>query len=891
MMDPSCPSSPARRNNLFVWAGVATLVLAVLLAYANSFPGAFFFDDDAAILHNPSIRTLNSWHVLWPPVEAGIGGRPFANLTFALNYLCGGVAPAGYHAVNLAIHLAGTLVLFALARRTLLQPAMQARLGAAATGTALVIALLWGLHPVQTTVVDYMSQRTEGLMALMYLFTLYAFARSVEAADAAAASTPATGAHRAAITWGILAVVASLLGMATKEDMVTVPVLVLLWDRTFRAGTFKASLRQHGGLIGAIASTWVVLAALMLTSKLAARGVGLSLKSPVEYALTESKAILQYLHIAVWPHPLIFDYGTEFYLQTLKAAAPSLVGIAVLIALTLYALWRWPMVGFAAAWFLVLLSPSSSVIPVAQQPCAENRMYLPLVGVVALLAVSAYRAAGRRGLVGLALASVALGIATYARNPAYQSELAIWWHTVAVRPANARAQNNLGNALLKNGRQEQAKTYFETAIKLSPRYADAHNNLGVVLLNERRSAEALKEFQDAAGMKDKYADAYYNQGEALLQLGRSAEAVEALRTSLQINPNNPKAHNNLGIALLDLGKVDESIAEERRAVALDPTMPEAHYNLGNSLSRAGNTAEALAEYDTTLKINPRYARADNNAGVILLNQGKRDEARRRFEAALAIDPNYPEAKQNLELVSRPAPVVEHSGSAEDQNNRGDALLKSGRIEEAKAYFESAIKLSPRYAEAHNNLGVALLDAHQPAEALNEFRQATQMKENYEDAYYNEGEALLQLGRTADAVTPLRTALRINPDNAKAHNNLGMALLDLGQVEESVKEERRAVELNPSLPEAHYNLGNSLSRAGKVDEALAEYEATLKINPQYARAHNNAGVILLNQGKRDEARRRFEAALAIDPSYPAARKNLELTQPPPPAPGAKTTSPP
>jgi tetratricopeptide (TPR) repeat protein len=622
------------------------LIAVLALAYANSFPGAFFFDDDAAVLQNTSIRQWRE--VLWPPVEAGIGGRPFANITFALTYAVVGYGPAAYHATNLLIHAAAALVLFALARRTLLLPRIRpfladgeitARLAGGssqATGLALAIAAVWALHPLATNIVDYASQRTEGLMALLYLTTLYAYVRSTE--------------ERPTL-WSTIAVVACLLGMATKEDMVTAPALVWLYDRTFISDGFVDALKRHGGRIAAIASTWILLAALMAMSRLSARGIGFGLShNAFQYALTETRSIIRYLQLSLWPHSLVFDYGPIYV--GWSHAWWSVALLLAALAGTLWSLWRWPIIGFAAAWFFITVSPSSSVIPIVEQPCAENRVYLPLVGVVALVALVGYRFARRHAIAALLVAAAALGMATYHRNPAFASELAVWSDTVFRRPENPRALNNLGNAWLKQDRFEQASPYFEWALELDPHYADARNNRGVVLLRRNRPAEALEEFKRAAEDKSKYADAYYNEGEAYLQLHRDADAVPVLRQSLEIAPDNPKAHNNLGIALLDLHQIPEAIAEERRAIALNPRLPEAHYNLGNALRDSGDRAGALQEFDATLAIDPRYSRAHNNAGVILLDEGRIAEAAARFKAALEIDPKYPEAKSNLALAER-----------------------------------------------------------------------------------------------------------------------------------------------------------------------------------------------------------------------------------------------
>jgi protein O-mannosyl-transferase len=628
---PHIFSPPWRRRIL-----TALIAITVIAAYWNSFPGGYFFDDDDAILRNPSIRNLQDWRaVLWPPVAAGIGGRPVTNFTFALNYAIGGYDIAGYHALNIAIHITTALLLFELTRRTLARPTLRGRFGGIADTIAAGIALFWALHPLQANITDYVSQRTEGMMAGFYVLTLYAFLRSAE---------------QQSIGWAITTVAACALGMGTKEGMVTAPVMVLLYDRTFISLTFVDAWRRHWRTYAGLAGTWLLLAGLMFTSKLSARGVGFGLgPSAVAYGLTECRSVIHYLQLCLWPYPLIFDYGPD-YVQQAREVLPSILVLLAAIGATIAALRKSPAIGFAAAWFFIALAPSSSLVPVVQQPCAENRPYLAIAGIIALVIVLSYRALGRRAVVAVGIASAALGVATAARNPAFASELHVWADTVAKRPDNARAENNLGNALLKMGRTAEAAPYFDAALRFSPRYADAHNNRGVTLLRLGRPGDAIPEFRTAIEIKPKYADAFYNLGEAYLQLAQPAEAINALATALTLDPDNPKAHNNLGIAYLDAGRLDDSLREERRALELEPGMPEAHYNLGNSLAKSGDGAGAVAEFETAIRLDPKFARAHNNAGVALLHMGRTREAALHFEAALRIDPRYPEAQRNLTLV-------------------------------------------------------------------------------------------------------------------------------------------------------------------------------------------------------------------------------------------------
>src|ERR1035438_6675615 len=237
------------------WVAAGLIALAVLAAYANSFSGAFVLDDASSIAGNPTIRHL--WPLggpLSPPHGRGltVDGRPILNISLAINYALSGIHPWSYHALNLLIHGLAGLTLFGVVRRTL------DRLGMPADSAllALCAAFLWTLHPLQTESVTYVIQRAESLMGLFYLLTLYCFIRYADRTPRSDASSNAG--KTAPVLWAVFSVLACLLGMATKEVMVTAPVMVFLYDRTFFSGSFAQAWRRHRRLYAGLACTWLL---------------------------------------------------------------------------------------------------------------------------------------------------------------------------------------------------------------------------------------------------------------------------------------------------------------------------------------------------------------------------------------------------------------------------------------------------------------------------------------------------------------------------------------------------------------------------------------------------------------------------------------------------------
>ena len=383
-----CDSDSIRHAD---WPGLMSgiiLAFGTIAVYGRTFTVPFLFDDSTSIAENLTIRRLwPVWPAFSPPGGAGVGGRPLLNFTYALNYAFGGTAVAGYHVVNLAIHALAAWTLFALVRRILLRPNLRERFGTAATPLALAVSAIWAWHPVQTEAVTYLTQRGESLMGLFYLLTVFCFVRGAAAEEASSRRI-----------WFSLSVLACLAGVATKEVIVTAPVMVLLIDRAFFSGSFAGAWRRHRPLYLALAATWIPLGCLM--TGLRQRSVGFGLGVPWwEYGLTETRAIITYLRLAFWPHPLVFDYGAEARVIATRLAEiwPSALVLGLLLAGTGWGLLRSPARpgGFAGAWFLLILAPTSSIIPLTGQPIAEHRLYLPLAGVAAFVVLGTFALAGR----------------------------------------------------------------------------------------------------------------------------------------------------------------------------------------------------------------------------------------------------------------------------------------------------------------------------------------------------------------------------------------------------------------------------------------------------------------------------------------------------------------
>lgn len=648
-----------------------------MAVYANTFSAPFIFDDNLAILNNASIRQLwPPWSALSPPVSvAGATGRPLVNLSLAVNYAVGGLHVEGYHALNLLFHMAVTLTLFGCVRRTLLLPRLREGWGQLASPVAFFASLLWTVHPLLTEAVTCVVQRNELMVALCYLHVLYGLVR----ADQSAAPT----------RWLASSFVACVLGMFCKEVMVSAPLVAYAYQALLIDGAWSTAWRRRGKFFLLLATSWIPLGLLVAGSSRRgdAAGFGLGL-TWWEYALTQCQAILHYVRLSFWPHPLILDYGNPV-VRNLAEVWPQLLALIVAVATTVSAAARkWPA-AFLGIAFFALLAPSSSVVPLVTQTVAEHRMYLPLAALCVLVVGAIASRFGTRALTPLLIVTVASGFLTFQRNAAYGSGISIWSDTLANVPRNARAHANLGGEWEKAGRfddalrefdlalqiqpdyaevhtmfgrvserlgrREDATAHYEAAIRLEPKTAQAHYNLGNIFVQQQRWTDAEREFSTTLELHPEFPDVHFQLGVVLAAVKRYAEAVPHFEIAVRDAPNDPERQFGLATALSFVGRTDDAIAHFERVTALASDRADAHFRLGALLAKSGRAGQAIPHFQSAVRLSPQYAEAHFLLGYSFLQEGRKAEAVAALQTALQVRPDFAEARRLLEQLGAKQP--------------------------------------------------------------------------------------------------------------------------------------------------------------------------------------------------------------------------------------------
>ena len=556
---------------------VPLLVLAGLLVYANCVNKIFIFDDDAWLVDTAALDDELAY-------LKSIEWRPLLGLTNIAMHKLGRNNPVPHHVLNVFIHLAATLTLYGLVRRSLLRPRFHGRFEGRAEYLAFAAALLFMLHPLQVQCVTYIIQRGESMAGLFYMLILYAMLRAEEVDREAPYAT-----YRR-LGWYILAVYSVVLGYLSKEIMASAPAAVILFDRIFLSQSWRDLLRRRWLFYICFFIAWGGFTAWHMTRAAASEGgvgFGMEAVTPKKYALTQSGVILYYLQLSVWPRGMSIDYQGWPWWSTPEEAMPELAilgGMLILTAILL--IWR-PAIGFVCAWFFIALAPTSSILPIVD-PVFEHRMYLSVASVACLLVFLGdrlLRVVRLRILRPYLLASVAiaLGILTMLRNEEYRSRVTIWERAVARMPDSVRARTNNGQGLLLDDRFDEAIPILERALEISPydptaleNLAYAHEAKGNYTIYAQCYERAHHAYPDKWELCRSYAD-------AMLMLGRWEEAAEIYKKASELKPEAAEPHYGRAAALLGLGRDAEADEEAKAATAIDRKWPETVFELARTI--------------------------------------------------------------------------------------------------------------------------------------------------------------------------------------------------------------------------------------------------------------------------------------------------------------------
>lgn len=699
------------------------LVLAGIVVYARTFTVPFVFDDVHAIVQNLRIREWST--------ELLMTSRPLVELSLALNYALDGLNPAGYHVVNLFLHLVCGLLLYDVARRTF---RLTGVLAGREDDAALFAALVFVVHPLQTESVTYVISRSELLMALCYLGVL----ELVLLAEAHPS--------RRAVLW-VLAIAVSAFGMTAKPIMVTVPLAVWWLARwvlppptrpriAFAETPDVVEVPRRWPLHLGVLATVLVLVVLFSEGRHPGAGFDIDI-DPLDYFRTQLGVTWHYFRLFLWPVDQVLDYDWPLATRWDRATVqvPAFGWVLLLGALAWLARRGRRAATFWLGLGILALLPSSSVIPIADF-VFEHRMYLT-VGALAVVASLAAGAVATRAprLVAVLAAGIVIALAAtaIARNEVWRDPVTLWSDNLAKTPAKQRVYRNLEEAYQRrgdeNGMRRVVMTELETLRRLQredPQNVEVLTGLANGLARVGRTEEALAAVREAVRLDPRDAVARAAHGALLMQLGRPEEAIAPLEMAEALiegkmgwieRDTRRIVQGNLGWAYAAIGRTDDAL-RVLRAAAADDTV-SAMNNLGSVLGRVGEWEEAQRILERARQFDPNDPNVQSNLGWVYANVGRLEDAARLLEQAILTQPSEPSAHGNL----------------------GWVRLRAGDVTGARHALEMALTLQPDNAWLVNMMGVAYA----------------------------------RLGDWPRAVTAFERALRIDPDSQLARDNLARAL--------------------------------------------------------------------------------------------------------------------
>jgi len=667
------PTSDVANARWVRWAAVLPAAAAVL-AYSGALAGEFVYDDYGSIFANPRVVLGDWWGMAFGPDHTSLANRPFPCLTVVVNHALCGMDAWWFRVVDLALHVLNAWVVLGVIRRCLLSPNLRDRFSASrATWIATAIATLWACHPIGADSVTYITQRSTLLMSGGLLSCLYAVLRHAAAPGGR--------------WWRLVAVVAMALGMASKEDLVVGPLLVVLFERAFVLPSWSA-LRMHVRFHLALSATWVVLLACVVAGP-ANETVGhgsLVNVSSLQWLYTQAGVIAHYVASVVWPSGLrtVYDWGI------VRTAGPAVVPGLLVLALLAVAIWQWrrrPWLGWLGALFFLLLAPTSSVMPIITEVVAERRMYLPMLAVLVPVVIwcsrAAERLATRLRLGGVARTGVLTVLAAVptAGEIVATRDHALSFTTTERFWSDAFQNNELTNGSLlvatilsgyarvleAQGHPDEALAMLQRAMQCKTRMNIVSMNYAIALRDRGRLGDAERVLRDVVRDSPDFAKANgmlaavlvdsfeidAARGAAVPTDPRLVEADEltdrAYRRSLQ-----PEYLNTRGMALCRQGRLAEAEAVLRLAILQDSRPTDPYKSLGAVLLFAGRPAEAIVVWQQILPSLPADTGLRLNLVAAHLQVGETDAARELLAEVLHLVPNHAGARRlSAQLESAP----------------------------------------------------------------------------------------------------------------------------------------------------------------------------------------------------------------------------------------------
>jgi len=830
--------------------------------------------------------------------------RPLFLFTYYLNYLLTGMDPIYFRMTNALMSAGAGIVLSLVAMMAFHLP------GVNVPGThrtkqwvSLFLGLLFVVHPLQSLVVLYEWQR-EAVMAYLFYFSSLA---AYLATRTRRIETPALGYFLTSFLF--------LAGMLSKENLATVPAVLLLAEFTILGQSLRQTFRR--ALIIAAIILPSVIAYLLVTNALHSpdselvQGVGARLLDHYKYGgvsvaeviMTQCRIFFSYVFMMLFPFVRDVEFmRAEIISRSLldpPVTLAAMCGVIALVGSAILLVRRSPLISFGILFMFVSLLPESTLIP--QYLFFGYRAVLPMAGLLLIIGVGILFAANwvrarisppafrTAAAVGLLVPLVVFASVTALRASRW-NHLSFWQDLSAQLPNFSKdvetvpfldVSVNCMSTLVDANKNGEAIELFQRllAFRQPPRIAGSKDRdikdsvdaflkvfkdqkmrsggaliaLGAALQLTGRIGDSMVAYEKAVDLEPHHTDVHLTLGAMLENEDKLPTAIDHYKKAVEIDPGYAHAHNCLGNALKKQGNLRGAAEEFLKAVQTDPYACMGYLNLGQVYQEAGYYQEAVNEYLTALQVDPKSAEGYHRIGRAMAETGNASDAMANYRKAIELNPGLPEAHSDLAL----------------------ALEAIGRLPEAVAHHKRAAEINPHLALNYIFLGRALRMAGHTAEAIAALNKALELAPGEATPHQHLGVALERAGDLSSAVKHLNKAIELNPSSAEAYADLAIARLKQGRISRSIELLKTAISLDPSLPSAYQYLGKALEAAGDEHLAKEQFKKAIQLQPDSAQAHCDLANCELRRGNAAAAIGSYTEALKLNPNQPKARANMAV----------------
>jgi tetratricopeptide (TPR) repeat protein len=722
------------------------LILITVAAYENVRNHEFInFDDDIYVTDNQIVKEgLTLKGISWALGFNKSGyWQPLTWLSHMLDCELYGLNPGRHHLTNLMIHLANTLLLFWTLYR------MTGRVYRSA-----LVAVFFAVHPLNVDSVAWVAERKNLLSTFFWMLSLLSYNRYAE--------NPKPDRY-------MLTLILFVLGLMVKPMLVTLPFVLLLLD-FWPLKRLKFGQRQEFGLeepqVRATEKQHTVVSKLFIEKipffALSLGSVWLSISSTqhinnmiaadtVPMTLRISNALVSYVSYMgkmIWPLELAIYYPYPESIPLWQAAGAGVLLTAATV-LFVFLINRKSYLAVGWLWYLGTLVPVIGIVQGGLWPeMADRWAYVPLIGLFVMIAWGVPDALQKWQFAKPVMTVMAIGIIgslliiTQTQLQHWKNSKTLFEQTLKVTSDNTVAHNNLGNALLEEGKTEEALDHFMAALRIEPRHAGAQNNMGNVLM----------------------------------KLGRVDEATDHYLESIKIDPLKAKTHNNLAIALNEQKRIEESILHLREALQLKPNYADAYNNLGAVYRKKGKIQNAAKCYLEAIRLKPDFAEAYNNLGLLLWHEGKLKDAIYYFRKAISKNPDFKAARDNLKRAWTDRDIFNEAvAQIQAQLNRnpedvelylklGDLHKEHGELNDALKQYQNALLIRPNFLAALNNVAIVHAMKGEYNKAIDLLKQLIKSQPDNPENYYYLAGIYSRKNKVGDSIDWLKKAI------AKGYNS-------------------------------------------------------------------------------------------------------------------------